>query len=226
MEKDLTVIFLTLNKTPEHFAEYQKNILLESIGDYPLITISRKPLDFGENLIDTDEPGYQNIYRQILKGAKLAKTPYIAIAEDDVLYTKEHFEFYRPPLDKFAYNQHRWALFAWGTSIYSMRNRKSNCSLIAPRELTVEALEERFQKCGEKWNPGFVGELGRSRVEEGLKVTKRKSVEVFSEIAIIQFNHKEGTEATQRNRKKAVGFIKANKIPYWGNARDLRKEFR
>ena len=110
--------------------------------------------------------------------------------------------------------------------MYSWRNRKSNCSLIAPRELLIEALEERFEKCGQNWPPEHTGELGRWRVEHKLGVTHRKSVEVFSETSIIQFNHMDGTEATQKNRKKAHGPIKAFWIPEWGKAKDLKEIYK
>jgi len=46
MNKDLTIIFLTSNKVPKEWAEYHKNVLLEAIGDYPLIIISREPTEW------------------------------------------------------------------------------------------------------------------------------------------------------------------------------------
>lgn len=225
--QDITILYLTASLIPETFAEYQRKILLEAIGDTPLISISRKPLDFGINLLDTDKQGYINIYHQMLRGAKLATTDYVAVAEDDVLYPKEHFAFYRPGKDGFAYNQNRLALFTWGTPTYSWRNRKSNCSLIAPRELMIEALEERFEKYpGDTMRKEHIGELGRERVDRWLGVTVRKSVEVYSEISIIQINHDDATEDRQKRHKKALGPIKAYDIPFWGKAEDLIKNYR
>lgn len=225
-ETDLTIIFLTLNKTPRYFSEFQKDNLISSAGDHRIISISREPMRLGYNIVDDNPPGYVNIYRQILVGAQIATTDYIAIAEDDTLYTQEHFNFYRPPLDTFAYNQNRLALFTWGEPMYSWRNRKSNCSLIAPRVLTIEALKERFEKHGDNWPEQFVGELGRKRVEIGLGVTRRKSVEVFSEVSLVQFNHTMGTERTQKNRKKAHGPIKAYSVPWWGDADELVSKYK
>lgn len=220
---DLTVIYLTLNRMPEDFAERQRSLLAGAIGDKPLISISRKPIDFGYNLLDTDEPGYKNIYRQLLRGCKEAETKYIAVAEDDCLYPKEHFDFYRPTDDTFAYNQNRFALFMWGEPMYNWRNRKSNCTLIAPRELAIEALEERFKV--PHWPEGFIGELGRELVERGLGVTVRKSVEVFSNVSVIQINHQLALEDRQRRKRKSYGPIRAYDIPYWGKADEVRKEW-
>jgi hypothetical protein len=220
---DVDVIYLTLNRLPERFSAYQIETLKKT--GVSIISVSRVPMDLGINLIDTDEPGYLNIYRQMLRAAKLSQKPYVAIAEDDVLYPPEHFSFYRPPLDTFAYNQNRLALFTWGEPLYHWRNRRSNATLIAPRLLMIEALEERFEKHGSNWNPAFIGELGRERVERGLGVTLRKSVDVFSSVSVIQFNHEHAQEERQRRKRKSYGPIRAYDIPYWGHASSLIKHY-
>lgn len=223
--KDFTVLYLTASQIPESFAEFQRKTLIDAIGDAPLISISRKPLDFGTNILDDGPKCTDNIYRQMLRGAKLATTPYIIIAEDDTLYNENHFIFYRPAEDTFAYNQNRLALFTWGEPQFHWRNRKSNCSLIAPRKLMIEALEERFKKYPVSTPEKIVGELGRSMVERNQGVTERKSVEVFSKISIIQFNHEAASEGRQRNHRKSYGPIRAYDIFYWGKAVDLVKKY-
>lgn len=225
--QDITILYLTTNQLPEEFANWQRKILLEAIGDTPLISISRKLMDFGTNVLDTDKQGYINIYRQMLRGAKLATTDYIAIAEDDVLYSQEHFSFYRPDKDTFAYNQNRFALFTWGVPTYSWRNRKSNCTLIAPRLLMIEALEERFNKYpGDTMRKEHVGELGRERIDRWLGVTIRKSVEVYSENSVIQINHENATEDRQARKRKRLGPIKSYDMPFWGRAEDVIKHYK
>jgi hypothetical protein len=136
-----------------------------------------------------------------------------------VLYSKEHFEF-RPPLDTFAYNMHRWALFTWGDPLYSWRNRVSHCALIAPRLLLIEALEERFAKHPTNWG-AFAGELGRERVEKGLGVTPRKMVEYWSSVGIIQLNHDNASEDRQKRHRKSYGPVKAYDIYKWREAKDI-----
>lgn len=219
--EDLTIIYLTANKLPENFAKYQRTVLKRAIKGFPLISVSREPMDFGHNLIDSEPKSMSNIYRQMLRAAKIATTPYIAIAEDDCLYHRDHFTFFRPPMDTFAYDQNRLALFTWGEPTYSWRNRKSNCSLIAPRELLIEALEERFQKWPDGTPEDRTGEVGRSMVEKNLGLTLRKSVEVFSRISIIQVNHENASEDRQVRRRKSLGPIKAFDIPFWGKAEDI-----
>src|ERR1700685_875942 len=145
---DLTVIYLTANQEPEHWATYQRTTLQIAAFDFPIITVSRKPLDWGDtNLLDEGKKSHLNMYKQMLRAAKLATTPYIAAAEDDALYHSSHFTDFRPPLDAFAYDMHRWRLFTWQDDPwYNWTNRVSNCVGILPRELFIEAWEERLAK--------------------------------------------------------------------------------
>ncbi len=167
--------------------------------------------------------GEQMIYTRLLEGCKQATTPFIAVIEDDVLYPPEHF-YFRPKMDEFAYNQHRWALFTWGEPTYNWRNRVSNCSLIAPRELAIEALEERNAKYPNGWP--YVGELGRWRIEKVLQVKKRKHVEWYSTVGLIQINHDNATEERQKIHWKDLGPVRAFDIPVWGEAKDLIAHFK
>jgi hypothetical protein len=232
MGKDLTVIFLTNNKVPEKWAEYHKEVLLDAIGDYPLISISRKPMDLGINIIQTEAPSSSNIYWQLLKGVKLATTPYIAVAEDDTLYTKEHFSSFRPD-NAFAYNDHRWSIYTWGEPAYSLKNWIStNAVLIAPTKLLIESLEERFAKYPHDMPnipPGMCGELGS--YEKQLAVTPRKKVIFKTLDPVVQFDHDYFTGSDtkpnliERRHHKIMGTIRAYDIPVWGRSIDLVKKF-
>ena len=223
--QDITIIYLTASQIPKTFAEFQRSILLKAIGNTPLISVSREPLDFGHNILDTAPKSTSNIYRAMLEAAKVATTPYIAIAEDDCLYHKEHFLFHRPAMDTFAYNQNRFALFTWGKPMYSWRNRKSNSTLIAPRKYLIDALEERFAKWPNGTPDNITGEVGRGRVERNMGISVRNSVEVYSEVSVIQFNHENGSEERQHNHRKRMGQIKVYDIYYWRKAEDLVKKY-
>lgn len=215
---DLTVLFLTLNRTPKRFAKAQWD-QLRAATQSEILTISREPMP-GWNLLDTDEPGYLNIYRQMLRGAKEAKTEYIAMAEDDCFYPEDHFDL-RPKL--IGYNQHRFALFTWGEPLFHWRNRFSNATLISNREHLIDCLEERFAKWGDKWPKQFIGEVGRERVDKGLGVSHTPAETLYSYNAVIQVNHELANEDRQRRRRKSYGPIKAWKIPYWGTGDTIQR---
>jgi len=219
---DLTILYITANEMSERWMRFQIGQLLKAVGDTPIISLSRKPMDLGTNMIDSEPKSYWNIYMQMLRGAWEAKTPYVAMAEDDTLYTKAHFEEFRPPLDKVAYDRSRWSLFVWErVPMYCVRQRISNCSLIAPRELLIEALTERK----ERWPNGapidLVGEVGRAKVDQRLGVTVRGCIEWYSYGPIVQLNHSDGTDDTQRRNWKRHGQIRAYDIPHWGKAKDI-----
>jgi len=225
VKHDFTVIYLTNNELPQEWCEYQQSVFLNAIDGADLITVSRTPMNLpGLNLIQTEPKSASNVYWQMLKAAKLVKTKYIIIAEDDTLYSSEHFTFFRPKDDAFGYNRNRASLFTWGEPMFHWRNRLTNCALIAPTGLLIEALEERFAK-HHILPEDRAGELGRGMVDRNLGVKVRKCEEQYSKTCIIQLNHAYGLEERQRTQKKSYGQIKAYDIPYWGRADDLVKKF-
>lgn len=222
-EDDLTIIYLTANEMPEFWAKYQRSILAEAIGDFPIISVTRDSgFNWGKTIVDTEPRSHLNMYKQMLKAAKLAKTKYIAAAEDDVLYSRDHFTYMRPPLDTFAYNMSRWSLYTW-EPVFSIKRRKSNCTLIAPRELFIEAWEERLAKFNGEIPPHRVGEVGRPNLDTWLGVTVRKSMEYWSGVPVVQLNHDNGTDSTGHGKK--LGEHRALEIPYWGRAEEIVKYY-
>src|SRR3990167_3601524 len=89
---DLTVVYYTSNRIREPFGQRVRDQLLLAVSGAPIVSVSQKPLDFGDNICVGDiGHTYFNIYRQMLTGAKAARTKYVALAEDDTLYSPEHF---------------------------------------------------------------------------------------------------------------------------------------
>ncbi|MFZ3301273.1 MAG: hypothetical protein WA152_00995 [Microgenomates group bacterium] len=218
---DLTIIFLTVNLVPEKWARYHKKKLLEAADSSNIITISKEPLNWGQNYIQDEPVSENNIYKQILNGCKIANTPFVAIAEDDTLYTKEHFHSFRPTHDSFAYNLSCWGLLTWGPPTYYWSNKLRNLSLIAPRKLAIESLEERFAK-----SPTFYGELGHPKIESRLGLEPRKHMTFFSKQPIVYFQHDHGLDRLEREHKKQMSNLRSFEIPFWGKSKQLVKKFR
>lgn len=224
--KDLTVLFLTCNDLPKSWEAYHRKVLLEAIGDAQLISLSMKPMDLGLNILQDKPRSTSNIYYQMLRGAKAATTRYIAIAESDTLYCKEHFEF-RPRRHKIAYNMNHWSLFTWGEPVYNWRNRRGNYSMIGEREFIIECLEERFAKYPDGTPDRITGEIGRNMVEHNMGITVRNAEEFSTTISIINFNHDVvSMDETQRNHRKRMGLIRCYDIPFWGKSSELVKHFK
>ena len=106
---DLTILYYTANTIPDVTGRRIRDNLLKVTGNqFPIISVSQKPINFGRNIC-VGEIGRSkyNCYKQILIGVKEVKTKYAACAEDDVLYSKDHFKN-RPEDDVFLYDRNYW----------------------------------------------------------------------------------------------------------------------
>jgi len=167
-KKDLTILFYTCNRISPKIMD----LVVESLKTfhYSIVSISQRTMDLGYNVVVKKERSVKNIYRQVLLGAKLARTEYVALTEDDCFYTPEHFLF-RPV--HFGYNYNRWNLHM-REGVFSRRARPVLSQCIANRKTLIATLEERLalkdlpdNMCGE---PG--------RLEKQLGIT-RYSLETF-----------------------------------------------
>jgi len=139
--QDLTILFYTANVVSKNIIEPVIRSLKRH--NIPIISISQEPMDFGTNIVTPKKRSLQNIYRQVLEGAKKATTKYVALCEDDCLYVPEHFQ-YRPKSTPFAYNLNRWLLHI-DEKVFSYRERPILSQCIANREELIKNLEERFK---------------------------------------------------------------------------------
>ncbi len=221
MIKNLTIIYYTPGYKDETFAEKIRKRLLETIGNTPLISVSQKPLKFGQNIcVGNIGRSVSNVYRQMLIGCKTAKTDYVGLAEDDTLYPPVHFdEHYLPPLDTFAYNFSRWSIPTWvKPPMYVITQRLCNSNLIAPRKLLIELIEKRFKI--DKGQGKLWSEPGKHDASYGLGVYKTCW---FSTTPIISFTHAEALGYDFLGKRKKINPIRAYDVPYWGKALEIFK---
>lgn len=219
MSSDITIIHYTANKVPEPFASNIRNHLLSWLPEgTPIISVSHKPMDFGENICMPDlEYSIYNIYVQILRGAKAAKTPYIMCMEDDALYNIEHFK-HRPPKGYFAYNINKWMV---NDDVFFHRNRVNMSMCVAHTDLMIDTLERRFERfpkvmTREEMGVYGFGEPGKFEAKYGLPVVK---IETFmTEPATLTFNHRISVGGF---RKLLPRDVVVRELAYWGKAEEL-----
>lgn len=245
--EDLSIVYYTCNYLEEknpYFLANTRKYLEKAIEGAPLIVVSHKPVKWDrmtENIVMGDiGRSHLNIYRQILVGAKAAKTKWVALAEDDILYSNSHFNFQlfcKPEFmdgKYFIYDQNRISLFTWSKPpIFSMRFKRVVVnSLIAPRDMLVEAMEERFKRYEEihgKWEERMIlkfwGDPGR--YEGNLGVTVRPVYEYYAWIPSIVFSHEYayGYEFNQGKRKK-LGDLRIVELADWGRAEEVLKLYK
>ena len=144
--KDLTVIYYTSNREKEDFEGKIRKNLLKTIGNIPLISVSQKPIDFGENICVGDVgTSDHNIYRQMQVGALKAKTKFICTAESDCLYPPTGYFDFNPPDETAAYHYTNvWILYK-GSHVFK-KKAFSLCALFSNREYLLSRLERVLGK--------------------------------------------------------------------------------
>jgi hypothetical protein len=208
-----TVIYYTSNREEESFEKVIREKLLEVIGDLPLISVSQKPIDFGDNICVGDVGiSNQNAHRQLQIGATMAKTPFIHAAEADCLYPPEYFKFIPPVLDR-----------AYRTPIYLLNLYKgifkkklaSESATVVGRDYLIKMIDRslaRFKKG--VWN---------NKLEHGSNVPvtfRRQNYEIFKiKNPIVNIKTKFGMHQVHGT----VG--KADFLPYWGTPQNVRRLF-
>lgn len=221
---DLTIIYLTANKISENFMTNMWKQLKIAAQDIDIITISKVPMLTGyRNIATLGERSHVGIYRDALAGAKLSSTKYIAIVEDDVLYSPEHFKK-RPSEGKFAYNTACWSIYTWSKPpIFSYTGRRNFGQLICERDLFIAAMEERFEKypTNDMVNNAIWAEPGKYESQLGVKVQETETF--YTDPANIMFTHPEGLSMNTLGMRKRLAPIRAFEIPYWGKADEIVK---
>lgn len=223
--EDLTIVYYTANVIPEQFANVILRQLVVAAEGLPIITVAQKPMSSpGEDVVILGLPRHHlSIYKQALVGAQTAKTKYIALVEDDVLYSPEHFK-HRPSPGKFAYNMNAWNIFTWTEPIFTQKlgGRKNLNGLICERELFIEAITERFDSYPDESNINLSLWAEPGKYERQLGVTVREFEEFVTNPPNIIFSHETALSFEGLGTKKRMGEVRATDIPYWGSAEEAR----
>lgn len=240
---DLTILHYTCHRISATFAHNVRRELVRSLpAGVPIVVVSQNGTDERHRAMYEDfqsvrhtvlalsePPSIAQVYRNLLIGCRYAETNFCAAAEDDTLYTPDHW-FYRPELDTFAYNEHRVVLTrrlsADGRSreAFYFANPRTQMALgVFPRELMIETLEERFAKHP---NPPIdttvakkAGHGEPGRYEKNLGLTPRK-LERFKWTThpCVTVNH---SDSLMGRRAYRPDMPQWDNIEPWGNATAL-----
>lgn len=212
--QNLTAIYYTADKLPKNFSDITKYHLMKAVKaqDIYYIELHQDPMI---------KPSHIQIYRNALKGAYLAKTKYIALCEDDILYHEDHFR-YRPTPGVFAYNMSVWSIYTWvQPALFSYKDRRNLSQLICERDLFIEAMEERFKKYPDekKINLGLWSEPGK--YERQLGVTERLTEKFYTDIPNVAFSHETALSFQNLGTRKRLGHLRVTALPYWNSAQEV-----
>lgn len=223
---DLTIIYISANVISNYFANKTYSQLLKAAQGVPIIAVTHKPMIIEEQNIVVDLPRSQaSIYRQVLIGAQAADTPYIAVAEDDVLYSIEHFKF-RPRSGHWGYNMNPWSIFTWGMPMFTYKapgGRRNLNGLVCDRQMLIDHLERRFELFPNEVDINIFGEPGK--YDNQLGTTPYPSQDFYTNPPNIVFSHQANLQFQGLGTRKALGQIRATEVPGWGRAEDIVKYY-
>lgn len=242
---DKTIIYITDNFLDENITQLCRKNIQESIGNYRLISISQEPIDFGENIcVGKLSRSSLSINIQMMEGLKRVNTEFIAIAEHDCLYTKEHFAFVPKDRNTFYYNENVWMLQCYSDTnpqlngLFSwFRERKANSQLIVGTDIMIKATQDRIDMMGDpawlaKYPLGRIGEAGAMKQIHVDKLAVGKSVAHIKQRLYTYIKEYEGVN--WRNKlpnvdirhkdnitKNRRGLKRTYTLPHWGTMKDV-----
>jgi hypothetical protein len=212
---DVTCLYYTANTEPESFAVKVRDRLRDAVGALPIVSVSQVPVDLGENIcVGTVGACYANEYRQILIGARAARTEWVVAAEADFLYPPAYFSF-QPPAgspDVVRYDN-VWIL--WRSRAYAPGFRRKICSegaQWARREPLVARLEACFAGLPEWHNP---------TEDWKVRVYGKREWSTFGDPSQPAVSVKSGWGMRPTTK---VQVEQVQELPLWGRASELREE--
>lgn len=212
---DITIVYYTRNAIADTFAGEIRKRLLETVGNTPIVSVSHKPIELGQNICVGEFPkSNYMLWKQIFLGTLVARTPWVGMAEDDVVYTLEHFAFRPPDENTFCYDINRWQL---NEDKFFYRYSISMGMCVAPRAALVTSLALRFAKA-----PTWQGEL-HAWAEPGLRewmddLPTVKMQKFSSKSPQVMVNHHDSLGGRRHYHKRDTI---VDELPDVGAAKDL-----
>ena len=195
------VLYYTDNQLDERIAEKCRK-QLRKVFSGPIVSVSLKPIDFGENIVLPLERGLLTMTKQIVAGLERLTTDIVFMAEHDVMYSASHFDFTPTNRNMYYYNKNSWMLRSSdGHALFYDHQCQSGMS--AFRETLLKHYKERLR-----------------RIEALMKEANGgQTVKAFSgnTIPLREAIHRLGFEPGTHNRPERIDDIKAegymSKVP-------------
>ena len=148
------IIFYTDNKVPIKIGHMARKTILKA--NLPIVSVSHKPMDFGENYVYKGESGYLAYHKQILMALEKSKADIIYFCEHDVFYHPSHFDFTPPKKDVYYYDFSFWRVRSSDGHALHYDTHQSDL-ICAYRELLLEHYREKVKRIE---STGFTMRMG------------------------------------------------------------------
>ena len=206
----VSIVYYTANMEDEVFEQKIRDNI--SKANLPIISVSRKPIDFGKNICIGEQPVcYSNLWKQLLIGLKEAKTEFCIAAESDCLYPPEYFTFIPPTKDMVYRYGNVWVYWKSRTKFW----KKPRCegAQMCCREYWIERLEYILRQNLDHWRP----------MEQPNKMVARlfKKEGWWTGRPVITFKTDRGISG----KTSMVKISPVTRLPYWGTSEEVRKKY-
>lgn len=186
MKKD--IIYYTDSRLGEPIISLVQKEILEA--QLPVISVSLKPMSFGQNIVLDLEPSILTMLKQILTALETSKADTVFFCEHDVLYHKMHFDFEPPSKDIYYYNTNVWRWRYPFDLLITYSHLRSLSGLCVNRELVTEHYRRRLKVIETNgWHLKYGFEPGTKRKRIG-GITNEGCDEWKSKFPNIDIRHK------------------------------------
>lgn len=229
------VLFYTDSELDERIAEPVRKQLSKAISHMKLVSVSLKPLDFGENITLEYARGYVTMVRQILAGLERLTTDIVFFCEHDVLYTPSHFDFTPDKKDVYYYNSNVWRVReSDGHALFvdDLQQLSGLCAyrttLLDHYRKRLELLEKAYTSMSQEDFGKYVRKMGfepgtHNRDE---RVDQLSAESYQSDYPNIDIRHGDNLTPSRwkkeqfRNPRFTKGWTEAEEVPGWGRTKD------
>jgi hypothetical protein len=143
-KNDATIIYYTSNREDENFEKKIQKVLMRMNPGFPILSVSQKQIDFGENICVGDVGANDhNLYRQIQIACQSIFTPFVISAEADNLYPRDYFDIEPSKLDSIYRYSNVWILKHHRG--YFFKKRWCEGAQIIGREYYLDLLEKELE---------------------------------------------------------------------------------
>ncbi|MCR4324231.1 MAG: hypothetical protein NUV69_00910 [Candidatus Curtissbacteria bacterium] len=224
------VVYYTNNILAENiFLACQKQLKkCMEIWKFPIISVSQKPIDFGQNFVMNLESSLLSMYRQILKGLEECKTDIVFLAEHDVLYHPSHFDFTPKRTGHFYYNRNEWHVSSdTGNTVFYLHNNTTELSafrepLMAHIKRAIEVNTDRFHASYGIAPPRGIPPEEQRGKHAGTYVSKVPNIDIRHPNTL---SRPRMTKAEFRSERSRRGWKESDGIPGWGKTLGRFDEF-
>lgn len=138
------IIYYTDNQLPDTISLLVQDWIARA--RLPITSVSLLPIDFGDNFVLDQKPGYITMIHQIVKALAESKTDVVFFCEHDVLYPPSHFEFTPEKSTIFYYNDHVWRWKYPDDYVISYDRLISLSGMCVNRQFALDHYQKRLQK--------------------------------------------------------------------------------